>query len=111
MSQELRLDWHIVKELDKQYMGAPVGQAEFFAAGVRKGIQAADATLLYPSDLDPIELAFTVKALLRKPRRIASLIPTQGRMNDLFSRPIWERTKLSGSAPITLPSTTTVLFE
>jgi hypothetical protein len=36
---------------------------------------------------------------------------TQGRMNDLFSRPIWERMKLSGSAPSNLPSTTTVLFE
>ena len=49
-------------------------------------------------------------------RRAACRIPgdadtTQGRMNDLFSRPIWERMKLSGSAPSNLPSTTTVLFE
>jgi transposase len=59
-----------------------------FAAGVRRAIEAAGATLLYlpkySPDLDPIELAFaSVKALLRKAaersvrslwRRIGSLI-------------------------------------
>jgi hypothetical protein len=34
--QELRLDWHIVKELDKQYMGAQLAKRSFLPPGYVK---------------------------------------------------------------------------